>query len=59
MNSRMAYFNNQYAPQQPTSSGRTNYFQLYQKNSNFAVIKFILECCNKLEGKFVELRRNI
>lgn len=51
MNSRMTFFNNQYAPQQLPSLAKASYFQLYQKNSNFAVVKFILEVCNKLEGK--------
>lgn len=49
MDPRIAYYNNQYACQLPTST-RMNYFQLYLKNSNFAAVKFILENCIKLEG---------
>jgi len=45
----MTYFNNQYAPLTVALPARINYIQLYQKNSTFAAIAFILECCNKLE----------
>ena len=47
----MAYFVPMSAPPPPLL--KKNYFQLYQKNSNFTSIKFIQECCIKLEGEFL------
>jgi len=30
---------------------KVNYFKLQEKNPSFAAIRFILECCEKLEGE--------
>ena len=50
MNSRH-YLNNQYDPLQVPPDIKPNYRQLYQKDNNYAAVKFISECCTKLEGK--------
>lgn len=49
----MAFFNNQFDPQELPPAVKINYYQLYQKNSSFAAVKFISECCVKLGGKIV------
>lgn len=35
----------------PVIIHKTNYYKLAEKNATYASIKFILECCHKLECK--------
>lgn len=58
MDPRMNYFNNQYQLSQQVPV-KLNYFQLYQKNSNFAAVKFIKEVTTKLEGEYYILLNNL
>lgn len=51
MDPRIAYYNSQFIAHQLPSTIKLTYNQLYQKNSNFAAVKFISECCTKLDGK--------
>jgi hypothetical protein len=50
MDPRTRYFNNQYQLSTQQQPVKLNYFQLYQKNKNFAAVKFIMEVTSKLEG---------
>lgn len=46
--------NSSYLSHHPLPSiSKENYYQLYKKNSTFAAVRFILECCEKLECKYL------
>lgn len=48
----MNYFTNQYIAQASAPPAKLNYFQLYRTNPTITSIKFIVECCTKLQGEF-------